>query len=179
MVKVLLWCEDCVVVTRKHKPEIYTAALLDTGRKKAMRRLFPALLVAVSATSAGCASIVTGQNQALSVETRTANGGSLAGANCRLVNDKGTWFVITPGSVTVSRSYNDINVTCTKDGHEPGIATAKSSTKAMAAGNIIFGGVIGAAVDAGTGAAFDYPSLIQIYMGRTVALTDSASEEKK
>jgi hypothetical protein len=144
-----------------------------------MRRLFSAILVAVAATSAGCASIVTGQNQALSVETRSADGGSLAGANCRLVNDKGTWFVITPGSVTVNRSYNDINVTCTKDGHEPGIATAKSSTKGMAAGNLIFGGIIGAAVDAGTGAAFDYPSLIQIYMGRAVALTGSEIQNSK
>jgi phosphoketolase len=34
----------------------------------------------------------------------------------------------------------------------------------MAAGNIIFGGPIGAGVDAATGAAFDYPSLIKVLM---------------
>jgi hypothetical protein len=129
----------------------------------------------------GCASIVTGQNQALSVETVAEAGSSLPGANCKLMNDKGSWFVTTPGSVTVTRSYNDINVTCTKEGHNAGVATAKSSTKAMAAGNLIFGGVIGAAVDAGTGAAFDYPSLIQVIMGKTRYLggEQPPQEEKK
>jgi hypothetical protein len=129
----------------------------------------------------GCASIVTGQNQALSVETVAEAGSSLPGANCKLMNDKGSWFVTTPGSVTVTRSYNDINVTCTKEGHNAGIATAKSSTKAMAAGNLIFGGVIGAAVDAGTGAAFDYPSLIQVIMGKTrlIGGEQPQAEEKK
>ena len=136
-----------------------------------------AALVAASAT--GCASIVTGQNQVLSVETKAASGDGLSGANCKLMNDKGTWFIVTPGSTTVNRSYNDLSVTCTKEGHEAGIATAKSSTKAMAAGNILFGGVIGVAVDAGTGAAFDYPSLIQVFMGRSVVLGSPPAEEKK
>jgi hypothetical protein len=51
----------------------------------------------------------------------------------------------------------------------------------MAAGNLIFGGVIGAAVDAGTGAAFDYPSLIQVIMGKTRYLggEQPPPEEKK
>jgi len=136
------------------------------------------LLIAASTTT-GCASIVTGQNQALSVETKASTGDALAGSNCKLMNDKGTWFVVTPGSVTVNRSYNDLNVTCAKDGHEAGVATAKSSVKAMAAGNIIFGGVIGAAVDAGTGAAFDYPSLIQVIMGKSIMLGTPPAEEKK
>ena len=133
----------------------------------------------VVANATGCASIVTGQNQPLSVETRSEKGESVSGANCRLVNDKGTWFILTPGTVTVNRSYNDINVTCSKDGHQSGIVTAKSSTKAMAAGNLIFGGVIGAAIDAGTGAAYDYPSLIQVIMGKSVILENTTPEDKK
>lgn len=36
----------------------------------------------------------------------------------------------------------------------------EQSTKAMAAGNIIFGGIIGAGVDVATGAAYDYPAVI-------------------
>jgi hypothetical protein len=139
------------------------------------------MLLTSLAMLGGCASIVTGQNQALSVETVAEAGSSLPGANCKLMNDKGSWFVTTPGSVTVTRSYNDINVTFTKEGHNAGVATAKSSTKAMAAGNLIFGGVIGAAVDAGTGAAFDYPSLIQVIMGKTRYLggEQPPPEEKK
>lgn len=121
-----------------------------------------------AATLSGCASIVTGHNQSLSVETRH-KGDPVSGANCKLVNDKGTWFVTTPGSVTVRRSYGDLSVRCEKDGLEPGIAAVKSSTKGMAFGNILFGGIIGGAVDAGSGAAYDYPPLITVEMGSSSA----------
>lgn len=40
-----------------------------------------------------------------------------------------------------------------------------SHTKSLAFGNILFGGVIGAAVDVGSGAAYDYPSLISVQLG--------------
>lgn len=89
------------------------------------------------------------------------------GANCKLNNDKGTWYIQSPGSATVQRSYNDLNVRCEKDPLLPGLTTVKSSTKGMAFGNIIFGGFIGAAVDAGSGAAYDYPSLITVEMEQT------------
>jgi hypothetical protein len=39
----------------------------------------------------------------------------------------------------------------------------------MMAGNILFGGFIGAGVDAASGAAYDYPVLLQIMMSDTVA----------
>jgi hypothetical protein len=88
-------------------------------------------------------------------------------AACTLLNNKGTYYVTSPGTVSVHRSYQDLKVTCKKDGMEPGIVSVKSSTKAMAFGNILFGGVIGAGVDAGTGAAYDYPPLIPVEMGQT------------
>lgn len=129
---------------------------------KYAKNLFTLLIVGINAT--GCASIVTGQNQPVSVETHY-KGKAILKANCKLNNDKGTWFVTTPGSITVSRSYSDLLVRCEKDGYDPGILAVKSSTKGMAFGNIIFGGFIGAAVDMGSGAAYDYPSLIGVEMG--------------
>lgn len=117
----------------------------------------------------GCASIVNGTNQPLSVESR-AKGKMVSGANCRLNNDKGTWYVTTPGSVTVHRSGEDLSVKCEKEGSDPGIAAVKSSTKGMAFGNILFGGPIGAGVDIANGSAFDYPSLIQVEMGENVLI---------
>ena len=117
----------------------------------------------------GCASIVNGQNQSISVETRTQTG-PLSGASCKLSNNKGTWFVTTPGSTMVQRSFEDLSVRCDKDTMEPGLVSVKSSTKAMAFGNIIFGGVIGAGVDMSTGAAYDYPALITVQMGTTAAV---------
>ena len=103
----------------------------------------------------GCASIVTGHNQPVSVQTPACEGSS-----CTLTNSKGTWYVKAPGSVTVRRAYGDMTVSCEKDGKPAVMNTVASTTKAMAFGNIIFGGLIGVGVDVGTGAAYDYPDVI-------------------
>ena len=111
----------------------------------------------------GCASIVGGQNQSVSVTT-ASDGNDVEGAKCSLQNDKGSWYATTPGSVTVRRSYGDLLVTCKLDGAAPGTASVKSTTKALAFGNVIFGGVIGVAVDTASGAAYDYPNSIRVAM---------------
>lgn len=131
-----------------------------------MKKLFGLAIIGIVATTSGCASIITGTNQSLSVETKskTAN---LNGATCKLTNDKGVWFVTTPGSVTVHRAYGELAVKCEKDGIEPGLVSVKSSTKGMLAGNILFGGGIGAAVDMANGSAYDYPDLITVVMGES------------
>lgn len=121
--------------------------------------IFPALLLLT-----GCASIVNGTNQVVSVQTVSPTG-DVGGATCKLENEKGVYYVTTPGTVTVHRAYGDMNVKCEKAGFTPALATFKSSTKGMLAGNILFGGVIGAGVDAASGAAYDYPALLQIMMG--------------
>ena len=133
------------------------------------QRIGTCAVLCASVYLGGCASIVNGQNQPVSVETRS-DAGVVSGANCKLSNNKGTWYVTTPGSTTVQRSYEDLAVQCSKDSLEPGLASVKSSTKAMAFGNILFGGVIGAAVDVGTGAAYDYPSLITVIMGKNTPI---------
>lgn len=130
-------------------------------------KLVIAAVIAASGSLTGCASIVNGSSQVVSVETHH-KGQAVVGASCQLVNPKGTFFVTTPGTVTVHRAYDDLNIKCEKDGLFPGVAAVKSGTKAMAFGNIIFGGVIGAAVDVGTGAAYDYPTLVRINMGETL-----------
>ena len=122
------------------------------------------LALAILATmSSGCASIVSGTNQPISVETKL-KGSPVVGAYCKLNNDKGTWFVTTPGSITIQRSVQNLDIKCDKEGTEPGLLSVKSSAKAMAFGNILLGGPIGAGIDVVTGAAFDYPNLIPVEM---------------
>ncbi len=114
-------------------------------------------LVVLSLNLIGCATVTTGQNQSVSVST-----GDASSATCELSNDSGKWFVAsTPGSVTVKRDYSDMTVAC-KKGNKSGSTTVKSHTKAMALGNVIVGGVIGTAVDIGTGSAYDYPTNIDV-----------------
>jgi hypothetical protein len=108
----------------------------------------------------GCASIVDGQHQSISVETPP-----VSDATCSLANNKGVWFIpATPGSVVVHRSYYDLVVTCHRPGYESRQVSVKSFTKPMAFGNIIFGGAIGAGVDVVDGSAYDYPVDIVVPM---------------
>jgi hypothetical protein len=123
-----------------------------------------ALLGFVALSTSGCASIVSGQNQPLSVETHH-QGKLVEGAKCKLANDKGTWFLTTPGSATVRRAHQDLQVTCEKAKLPKAAVSVKSKAKAMLAGNILLGGVVGAGIDAGTGAAYDYPEVIRVEMG--------------
>jgi hypothetical protein len=124
----------------------------------------------ISSTLIGCASVTGTTGQSVSVETLSKSGVNVSGASCELSNSKGKFFVNTPGTVPIRRSNDDMSVVCRKDGIEPGIATVVSETKGMMFGNILLGGGIGALVDHNTGAAYEYPSLIQVMMGTTTKI---------
>lgn len=124
----------------------------------------------------GCASITGSKNQPVSVQA-SHNGKILDNADCTLVNDKGTWFVKAPGSTVVQKSGQDLVVTCNKDGAPQGVATYASSANGGVWGNILFGGLIGFAVDASSGAAFDYPTSMGVQMGQVIRLEPSRVEK--
>lgn len=123
----------------------------------------------------GCASITGTTNQNVSVQTKEPTGNELVGASCELSNKKGKWFITTPGTVGISRSNDDIQVSCTKDGYLQGRQGVVSDTKGMMFGNIIFGGGIGAIIDHNSGAAYEYPSVIQVVMSRIAKITDAVT----
>lgn len=128
------------------------------------------ILSAICLQISACASIVSGSSESLSVETKYKNK-PVTAAKCKLSNDKGTWFVTTPGSVTVYRSFEALQINCEKDKFPSGNLNLDSRTKPLAFGNILFGGVIGGAVDIGSGAAYDYPTLITVAMGENRTIT--------
>lgn len=117
----------------------------------------------------GCASITGGTQQSVSVETRK-DAVAVTGAECELTNAKGKWFIASPGSTQIQRSHDPLLITCKKPDYEVGRASVESVARAgMAgmAGNFLFGGLIGVAIDHSSGAAYDYPNLIQISMGQS------------
>lgn len=122
------------------------------------------LVIASTSLAGGCAAIVGGLSQEVTVETHQ-NRQSVAGARCELVNGKGTYEVITPGSVTIRRDFADLSITCQKPGMPAGTANVISSTKGLVFGNLLIGGLVGAAIDTSTGAAYDYPDLVRVGMG--------------
>lgn len=125
-----------------------------------VRMLRPLAAVGVLALG-GCASVVGGSTQTIAVQA-SAPAGPLAGALCRLGNDKGSWDVVTPGTVDVARSFAALAVRCEREGFEPAVTSVASSTQAVAFGNIVIGGMIGAAVDVSTGAAYSYPDIVTV-----------------
>lgn len=132
-------------------------------------RIFLCVLLLLCAFLTGCASITGSRNQPISVTT-THEGKPVVGAYCTLVNDKGTWYVNTPGSVVVLKAYGDMSATCKKEETHVGVATFQSASEGATWGNIVAGGLIGYAVDAGTGAGFSYPPTLNIEMikGNTI-----------
>jgi len=141
--------------------------------------MMPARLsvIAVAVFATGCASMTGSTDQTISVEARESTG-QVTAAMCELDNDKGKWFVTAPGSTRISRSNEDLIVTCRKDGLTPGIMTVESRTKGSMAGNILFGGVIGAIIDHNSGAAYQYPTLIQVLMGQSGEIRNQRPTEE-
>ena len=132
-----------------------------------MKRMSIALAsLALSLT--GCASITGSTTQNISVQARTPDGKELKEVQCDLINKRGTYFVTTPGTIVISRSNDDLHVTCRKDAFENGKASVVSDTKGSMFGNILFGGGIGAIVDHNTGSAYEYPNFLQVVMGSDI-----------
>lgn len=143
-----------------------------------MNKLLYAGIFAFISVMTGCASIVDGKYQTMTVETLHKEK-TMVGAVCKLSNNKGNWFLTSPGTTTVQRSYENLTIRCEKEGIKEGVASVESSTKAMAFGNIIFGGFVGAGVDMATGSAYDYPNSVAIDMGETTLIASQAQAERK
>ena len=114
----------------------------------------------------GCASVTQATEQSIKIETlATAGGNVIEGAECQLSNDKGKAIAISGQSAMVRRSGGNLMVNCTLAGQPAASGQAVSRANAGLAGNILIGGAIGAAIDVGTGAAYTYPTWLQLVFG--------------
>jgi len=134
------------------------------------------IIVLILIALSGCSTITGSTTQNISVETRSDNG-SISGAECELTNAKGKWMVRTPGSTMIQRSNDDLITLCNKKGYIAGQQKSTSTTKGSMFGNIILGGGIGAIVDHQNGSAYEYPSLIQIFMGKNSEVEEPENEK--
>lgn len=101
---------------------------------------------------AGCATITTGSDDLVTIDTDPN------GAICRLTAGGRQVAVInpTPGSLKVPKSRKDLTVRCDKDGYFPSEGVIESKFQGMTFGNILFGGIIGIIIDASSGASNNY-----------------------
>ncbi len=144
-----------------------------------MNKLTLAMLITSTVVLAsGCSTLTAGgSTQPVTVLTYTPEGKDLNEVKCEMTNDEGSWTIVTPGSSTVHRSNKDLFVTCRAKGFDAGQANVVSKTKGNMFGNIIFGGGIGAIVDHNNGTAYEYPSTIKIFMGRTQKIEEQAQNQ--
>lgn len=127
------------------------------------------LLVIVGALSlVGCASIVNDSTHPVKIETRTISGATVSGANCKVTNDYGSTTVKSGDTSPFRRSSKDMDITCVQAGQPEAKGRAISRANAGMAGNIIFGGGIGAIIDHNKGTAYTYPTWLQLVFGQTL-----------
>lgn len=107
----------------------------------------------------GCASVLTGDVQSVRVSVSCKD--QEIRTYCTISNNTGRWSVLTPANITVGKSAQPLSISC-----RGLLGTTKwrmdSSPNIAMAGNIVFGGVVGAVVDHGTARGYGYPALIDL-----------------
>ncbi len=106
----------------------------------------------------GCATIVKGSKQNIGIQTDPE------GASCELQREGQIIGVVspTPGTVEVEKDKDNIEVTCKKQGYKTTSDSISSAFQQWTLGNVLIGGVIGVAIDAGSGAAMQYPPAVSL-----------------
>src|SRR5262245_60518029 len=107
-------------------------------------KLLIGILALSASLSTGCATIVSGSTQDISV--------SSVPAGATVTADPGGWKATTPGTLTLKRKDGPYKVTFTLEGHDPYSVWLTTDTNAWLWGNLIIGGIIGLIVDTSTGA---------------------------
>lgn len=109
---------------------------------------------------AGCASLTSENKQWIGFKTSCSN--LSIPAACIAENSKGKWQFITPKKVLIDNDISYLKITCKSQ------FTAKHSVEAIPipklifAGNILAGGIFGAAVDIASSRGFQYQDDIEI-----------------
>lgn len=140
-----------------------------------MIRIAAAVSVALLAT--GCASIINDTTQPMRIETKRADGTLVTDATCEVGNDYGKVTVKSGATSQVRRSSKDLDITCSDPQDPEAKGRAISRANAGLAGNIIFGGGIGAIIDHNKGTAYTYPTWVQLVFGKSLVFDRSAEKE--
>lgn len=103
--------------------------------------IYTLVAIAVSTLTPSCCSIIKGSTQEVGIASNPA------GAN---VTINGELKGVTPTTLKLDRD-KQYTIVLTKPGYEPYSAALTHSVSGWVWGNVFFGGLIGLAIDAGTG----------------------------
>jgi hypothetical protein len=138
----------------------YILKLTTEGLKMKIRILGMVSLVCLGLFFAGCATIVAGTSQSVSINS------NVKGADV-IVNGKTVGK--TPYNGPIERG-DSTTVTLQKDGYDPKTIILSTEIETIFWGNIIVGGVLGSTVDLATGGMYKYaPATLQIDLDKAQA----------
>jgi hypothetical protein len=118
------------------------------------------LLAAAMLLLTGCASLLSDDTQEVSVRLMCKHKPILA--TCFAENDKGRWVFSAPGYVRVKNDYSALSISCKGQYVERFTVSAPALPSMAMAGNVLIGGLVGAAVDIYNATGLKYPENIEI-----------------
>ena len=128
--------------------------------QKYFRPLRLAQAVGFFSLLSGCATLLEEGTQEVNVRLFCAEKQLLA--TCSLKNDKGSWLVSAPGKVTITNDNSLLEISC-KGQYVPSFSVTALPMPTMSMfGNVLLGGVLGAAVDVYNNTGMKYPENIDI-----------------
>ena len=129
------------------------------------------LPLAALAMLSGCASIVSGTSQEITITS------SPPGADC-VVSRQGMMLqqVTTPASPTVQRNRHDLSVACSKSGYVTATQFNNSGVEPWLFGNIFIGGLVGLMIDFSTGAESRYDNAMAFNLPHVPHLAPVAAD---
>ena len=135
-----------------------------------MNKIVLVLSSAAILSLTGCASVLNDSTQVMRIDTKTAEGSQVKGADCTLTNDAAKFSSKSGDSIIVKRSSSDMNIACTHPDYPDAKGNAVSRANGAMFGNILLGGVIGAIVDNSNGKGYTYPTWVELIFGKSVVL---------
>ena len=129
------------------------------------------VLLACPALASGCASLIEGTSQQISVSTTPS------GAYCLILRNGNTIATVpsTPGAVTIEKTRDDLVIVCNKRGYSSATFVNKSGLAMVAYANLLTAGLTWA-VDTGRGADNKYQG--QVAMTLTPLGSDAPAERR-
>jgi hypothetical protein len=124
--------------------------------------------LAIGILTTGCATVVNDTTQPMRIDTLTADGKEITGAECKVDNDRGAWSLKSGEVGNVRRSSKDLNIVCTDPQNPEAKARAVSRANVGMFGNILLGGAVGAVIDHNRGTAYTYPTWMKLQFGKTL-----------
>lgn len=121
-----------------------------------MNRILLAIFIMINFS--GCATILSGKTQTLSIQTNPP------GATCELTREGRIVGSVnpSPGAVSIDKTKHDISIVCKKPGYQDAVSYIESGTEGATFGNILAGGLIGWGIDSAAGADNKYADVTTI-----------------